>query len=70
MAAAKEMYHQNFKGGEDVNGFRWWMLALMTLSGAVAGSLIGYGLDQLGTQRGWYGSFGSGFSRFSRRDDY
>jgi len=50
----REIYNGNFKSGEDVDGFRWWMVALLTLGGAAMGGLIGYGWDHLGNELEWY----------------
>jgi len=48
MDISKTIYKKNFKGGLDVERVRWSMIALGGLLGAVAGGLVGWGLDGLG----------------------
>jgi hypothetical protein len=51
---AREIYNKNFKNGFDIQGYRLWLMCLMTLLGAGIGGAIGAGLDYLGNEKRWY----------------
>jgi len=54
----REIYNQNFKNGFDVQGYRWYLVLLLTLLGAGIGAAAGAGLDYLGNEHNWYSKKG------------
>lgn len=59
METAKESYRVNFKGGFDVDRFRWGLFFLWSILGAAIGAGLGYAIDQLGNKLGFYRSSSS-----------
>ena len=49
-------YSANIKEGFNMDMFRWHRLFLWGLFGAVAGGLVGAGLDKIGNRYDWYGN--------------
>ncbi len=54
MDMSMQMYQLNFKKGLEVDRFRPYMVALFVFIGAVAGGVVGYGIDYFGDRMGWY----------------
>jgi hypothetical protein len=65
MKTIQSWYSMNIKGGFDIDMFRQSYIVLWTLLGAIAGGLIGLGVDKLGDQFNWYGD--SNRDAFGRR---
>ncbi len=55
MNITKELYQRNFKNGFEVDRFRLWLVALLSLAGAAGGAVVGFGLDIAGDKFRWYG---------------
>lgn len=54
MKEAKEIYQKNIKAGLDVQGFRWPLFVMALLLGTAAGGALGFWIDKIGDERGWW----------------